>query len=490
MRASNDFWLIKTCVESGLAWTDSTADKHACQNFIIVVYQLTTLNERVGMKRKKAIAGIMLILLLVTSILSLKFYIQPMKAQLEGEPQLVATSKMPELESFFRALEQEPWLGADGAWSINISGFHPNTILWTFGDTLWGRIENGKKVWNMTNNSVALHNLENGTIKFFDDEQINIFEMAEWLVGDELFGPWPFAPFVQNGKIYWFPMVINLTGWFGDGNWLADIYLAEVDNPEDDPDYWNVNYYPIDFLPVRYEPNSFLWLATDVYVENNTYYMYGERDGHYVVARTQENITLFDSWEFYNGTNWTSTPQIVQNGPTDLSTEYSVDYLPHFDKYLLIYQKRSWPTDSRIWGRWAATPIGPWSDPQLLYTPPELEWGDNYWAYAIKGHYPYLSNAHREVVVSYVIRSGEGDEEDLSNPLLYCPYFVKLVFQWLPGDVNEDGKVTITDIVIIALVLGSQLGDPNWNQIADLNGDEKITITDVIIAALHFGEEL
>ena len=74
----------------------------------------------------------------------------------------------------------------------------------------------------MTNNSVALHNLENGTIKFYDEEQKNIFEISEWLEGDELFGPWPFAPFVQNGKIYSFPMVINLTGWTG-GDWLADI---------------------------------------------------------------------------------------------------------------------------------------------------------------------------------------------------------------------------------------------------------------------------
>ena len=250
---------------------------------------------------------------------------------------MIVASKMPELESYFRY--KEPWLGSDGAWSINISEFHPNTILWTFGDTLWGRIENGKKVWNMTNNSVALYNLKNGTIEFYDVEQKNIFEMAEWLVGDDLFGPWPFAPFTQNGKIYCFPMVINLTGWWGGGDWLADIYLAEVDNPEDNPENWSINYYPIDFLPVKYEPHSFLWLATDVYIEDDTYYMYGVRDGHYVVARTQENITNFDAWEFYDGENWTSTPQIVQNGPSDLSAEYSVDYLPPFDKYLLIYQK-------------------------------------------------------------------------------------------------------------------------------------------------------
>ena len=444
------------------------------------------------MKHKVIILALLLTIL--ASMLPLVFNIRPIEANMpEGEPQLIVASKMPELESFFRY--QEPWLGSDGAWSINISEFHPNTILWTFGDTLWGRIENETKVWNMTNNSVALHNLDNGTIKFYNEEQINIFEIAEWLEGDELFGPWPFAPFVQNGRIYWFPMVINLTGWFGDGNWLADIYLAEVDNPEDNPDNWNVNYYPIDFLPVKYEPNSFLWLATDVYVENNTYYMYGERDGHYVVARTQENITLFDSWEFYDGENWTFTPQTVQNGPTDLSTEYSVDYIPPFDKYLLIYHKS---LQSSIWGRWADTPIGPWSEPQLLYTPPELELDENYWAYAIKGHYPYLSNTGREVVISYVIRSYDEDET-LSNPTLYCPYFVKLTFEDITTGMFMDHNVTYNGGTYhITTISNSTITNFQFNQservisfnvggLENTTGFCRITIPNILVQELWKG---
>ena len=390
----------------------------------------------------KIITGMVLTVFLA-SMLTLAFNIQPIEANIpEGEPQLIAASKMPELESFFRY--KEPWLGSDAAYSLNISEFHPNTILWTFGDTLWGRIENETKVWNMTNNSIALYDFENETIGFYHDEPKNVFEIAEWVEGGWLWGPWALAPFFQNGKIYWFLMVIDFAGWtYPIGDWLADIYLAEVDNPEDNPESWNINYYPIDFLPAKYENHSFLWLATDVYIENNTCYMYGVRQEqvyeggnqmiirHYVVARTQENITNFNSWEFYDGENWTSTPQIVENGPSDLSTEYSVDYLPPFDKYLLIYQNDQAEDRllrSSIWGRWADTPIGPWSEPQLLYTPPELDWNESYYAYAIKAHYPYLSKTDKEVVASYVLRS-YNEEETLSNPILYCPYFVKLTFQ-------------------------------------------------------------
>ena len=62
-----------------------------------------------------------------------------------------------------------------------------------------------------------------------------------------------------------------------------------------------------------------------------------------------------------------------------------------------------------------------------------------------------------------------------------------VTFEVKVTDLNGDGKVSITDVVIAALAFGSEPGDPNWNPIADVNGDEKITITDIVIVALHFG---
>ncbi len=370
---------------------------------------------------------------------------------------VVEATKIVDLESLFR--DQEPWLGADGAYSLDISEFHPNTILWTFGDTLWGAMdagvdddadtdgddENRTRAWTaVPNNSIALYDYENDIIEFYHKEPKKVFEIAEWGEGNSIWGPWPFAPFIQNEKIYWFLEIIDLEGFaYPVGDWLVDVYLAEVVNPEDNPESWKIDYCPIDFLPVKYEDHSFLWLATDVYVEDSTYYMYGVRQEqvfdeenipeimrYFVVARTQEDVTNLDSWEFYDGESWTSIPQIVKGGPTDLSTEYSVNYLPIFDRYLLIYQNDR--TDdlllkSSIWGRWGDTPVGPWSEPQVLYTPEELYLNEDYWVYAAKAHYPYFSENGNEVVVSYIVRS-YSEEETMSDPALYCPYFVKLVF--------------------------------------------------------------
>lgn len=58
----------------------------------------------------------------------------------------------------------------------------------------------------------------------------------------------------------------------------------------------------------------------------------------------------------------------------------------------------------------------------------------------------------------------------------------------LKGDINKDHKVDIFDIVLAALALDSEPGDPNWNQAADLNADDIVDIFDIVILANNFGE--
>ena len=56
----------------------------------------------------------------------------------------------------------------------------------------------------------------------------------------------------------------------------------------------------------------------------------------------------------------------------------------------------------------------------------------------------------------------------------------------LPGDINGDAKISITDVVTAAIAFGSKLGDLNWNPIADLNQDGIINIQDIIIVRDNF----
>jgi PKD repeat protein len=57
-----------------------------------------------------------------------------------------------------------------------------------------------------------------------------------------------------------------------------------------------------------------------------------------------------------------------------------------------------------------------------------------------------------------------------------------------PYDLNQDGKIDIKDISIVAKAFGSYPGHPLWNPIADLNGDNKVDIKDISVVAKHYGE--
>ncbi len=57
----------------------------------------------------------------------------------------------------------------------------------------------------------------------------------------------------------------------------------------------------------------------------------------------------------------------------------------------------------------------------------------------------------------------------------------------LTGDVNGDGIVNIQDVVIVAVVFGTQPGSLKWNPEVDLNPDFLIDIVDLVIVGINFG---
>jgi subtilisin family serine protease len=61
------------------------------------------------------------------------------------------------------------------------------------------------------------------------------------------------------------------------------------------------------------------------------------------------------------------------------------------------------------------------------------------------------------------------------------------VFFYILGDINEDGKVDIRDVAIVAQAYGSYPGHPRWNPDADVNLDGKVDVIDVALTAANFG---
>jgi hypothetical protein len=60
--------------------------------------------------------------------------------------------------------------------------------------------------------------------------------------------------------------------------------------------------------------------------------------------------------------------------------------------------------------------------------------------------------------------------------------------EFIPGDVNGDGKVNLLDLCIITKALGSTPGTRKWNPYCDLNNNGKVDLKDLCIAIRNFGK--
>jgi hypothetical protein len=58
----------------------------------------------------------------------------------------------------------------------------------------------------------------------------------------------------------------------------------------------------------------------------------------------------------------------------------------------------------------------------------------------------------------------------------------------IPGDLNGDFIVGLSDLVILARSYGSTSGAPNWNPNADITGTGKVSLVDLVVLAVHYGQ--
>jgi parallel beta-helix repeat protein len=58
----------------------------------------------------------------------------------------------------------------------------------------------------------------------------------------------------------------------------------------------------------------------------------------------------------------------------------------------------------------------------------------------------------------------------------------------IPGDINGDFKVGLSDLSLLAKAYGSTPGTPKWNPNADLYEDGKVGLSDLSILAKHYGQ--
>lgn len=341
-------------------------------------------------------------------------------AVVKAEPDTALTA------TFRRA---DGWVGGDGAFSVALSD---KRALWLFSDTWVGAVRDGKrKNVTLVNNTVGAQDGRGADAKLTfaiqknaEGKPVAIFTPPG---GKGWF--WQFAGHHADGKLHVFLPRLEKTddpGAFGFKS--IDLWLGTVEKPGDDPTKWKITYAQVPFA--AFEAKRKVSFGSAVLAAGDHAYVYGYEETpakpfparKLLVARVAKGeLAAFDKWRFYANGEWKADAKDATPQVGGLASEFSVSYLPGLKRYALVYTENG--LSARIVGRFATSPEGPWSDPVLLYTCPEMKADKKVFSYAAKAH-PHLA-AGDELVISYVVNSFDLGPV-INNAALYWPTFVRV----------------------------------------------------------------
>lgn len=347
------------------------------------------------------------------------------------------------------------WTGADGASSVPLS---ENLTLWLYGDTWIGRVYDGARTrTTMINNSIALQALlpqKDGSVacsrpRFFwktvrAEKQKPRMWLGETPTADRsaekptsFFLPpdgkgwfWPLHGMLANRTLLVFLLQLDKTDETSVfGFRTVGLWLARVSNPFSQPSSWVISYRRVPWSLTEKERQ--ITFGSAVWRDGDDIYVYGIDENlapgqamkRLILARTQAgNLDRFNTWRFWNGTDWGIDFEKAAPLADGLVDEFSVCKAPDNDELVLIQTEAG--LSPRIMKRTAPAPQGPWSSPMPLFTVSETCGSKRLFSYAAKAH-PELSQRKGELILTYVINSF--DFFDLvKQARLYWPLFLKV----------------------------------------------------------------
>jgi hypothetical protein len=316
----------------------------------------------------------------------------------------------PELDALFQ--RTNGWIGADNDYSIQLN---TRTTLWLFGDTVIGKVRDGKRVnATMVNNTVAVQPI-GGSPQFYyrtnsAGKPASVFQPVD--VTNSFFWPWDG---IRTGRgLFVFLMQVRHTK--DKSVWGFDVFataLAFVPNPDAPPQDWKITLRTVPF-------KSFGWA---VLRDGGHIYVYGKnrkRGGSFVARAPEEALDDFAQWRFYENGQWSENADNASPVISEAPAEGSVRWLPDLHRFVAVYSPDIF---GDIVMRTAETPAGPWIDRRVIYQCLEGKRTRAYYCYAGKMH-PELSHPG-ELIVTYAVNSN--NFSDLFNDAqLYWPRFVRL----------------------------------------------------------------
>jgi hypothetical protein len=325
------------------------------------------------------------------------------------------------------------WIGGDGATATALGG---DRVLWMFGDTFVGSVQNGRRVdARLINNSAAIQTgrepsaaalafiyrtLSDGGPAAF----LQPADGAGWL--------WPYHGVRTAEGLFLFLLQIEpAEGPAAFGFKLVATWLGRVTNPDEPSGRWNVSQQKI---PWGHERRLF---GSSVLLQGGTCYIYGTVDDaaggimvkQMIVARVPaEKLGDFSAWRFFAGGDWVAEVDRAGRVCENVASEFSVSYQPAAGRYVLVYTEGG--LSSNIVLRFSPRPEGPWGEPVPVFRCPEVGWDPRVFCYAAKGH-PELAAAADELIVTYMANATDFALLE-SDARLYRPRFLRVAFSQKP----------------------------------------------------------
>ena len=373
----------------------------------------------------------MRIILLASIVL---FWLQPAIALGQEYVKEFNSQPWPQADLLFHS--DYRWKGADGAYSIDLGN---ERVLWLFADTYIAYkspFTRTRSCVTMVRNSIAIqkgYNPSDATIRFFwrtDDTFPTSFfpeNDSTWL--------WPLDGIrMENKLLIFFAKLHEIKT--GLGFEVCGQSIKLIKNPDDNPDKWSIKEIPLPYL----QDSILIGSALEVYDDFLYAFCCREPGNHDVFLvrwhadSAKMGYLLNPEWWCGDNYGWIRhedmkhSPEIIFD---DGATECSVWFDSSLDLFFQV-QTIGFGQAQLVF-RQAEQLTGPWSEPKIIYDPPENKI-PRIMIYAAKAH-PFLPAA--DIILTYATNAPES--LIVADTCLYYPRFVRVNYnkQNLPIDTTD-----------------------------------------------------
>ena len=319
----------------------------------------------------------------------------------------------PEADKLFHS--DPRWLGADGAFSIDLGNGH---VLWMFSDTFVARKPGDpRSKAAFVHNTVAIqsgYDPSRATIRFYwrtrrgEPSEIFPSQGPVWM--------WPGSGIRIGNKLLLFcTRVVHDSAKDSLGFKSVGWNAYWVTNPDGDPTRWKLRFAA--------EVSDSVFMASAALRDQGFVYLYGESEPEhdlYVARLSADSFAAgkLAPLQWWSGKGWETSASSRHPIQLSAGTETSVQRDPGGRGFIEVNSRGFGASDIVI--QRAENLEGPWSPAQLVYRPPESD-APNAFVYAGKSH-AELKGA--DLILTY---AANGPDEKVAKDMSrYFPRFVKV----------------------------------------------------------------